>query len=176
MPSSYTPQKDQQTITPQGDSIAPMIEGVTFRELVTQIDERGSGVELFDPRWGWHAAPLAYAYIFTIRPGFTKGWSMHQHNEDRLLVYSGEMEIVLYDERTESTTFGLVSRIVLTEYDRRIMNIPPGVWHALHNIGSKDVMVVNFPTDLYDHTEPDKYRLPLNNDRIPFKFDNPRGW
>lgn len=171
-----TPRKDTQTITPQGESIAPLVAGVVLKDLVTQVDERGSGLELFNPHWHWHPEPLTYAYLFTIRPGFIKGWHMHQPNEDRLLVYAGEVEVVLYDERPGSATFGLISRIVLTEYRRRIMNIPPGVWHALHNIGNKDAIAVNFPTHLYDHSGPDKYRLPLNNERIPFKFDNPRGW
>ncbi len=40
--------------------------------------------------------------------------------------------------------------------------IPRGVWHAERCIGGKDAMVVNFPTIQYDHTNPDKYRLPLD--------------
>jgi len=56
------------------------------------------------------------------------------------------------------------------------MNIPAGVWHADHNIGSAEAVVINFPTIQYDHTNPDKYRLPLNTDRIPYKFDNSKGW
>jgi dTDP-4-dehydrorhamnose 3,5-epimerase len=69
-----------------------------------------------------------------------------------------------------------VSRIVLSEYRGRLMSIPAGVWHADHNIGTRDAVVVNFPTIPYDHESPDKYRLPLNNDRIPFVFKDPQGW
>ena len=168
--------RDKQTVTPDGESIAPLPAGVVFKDVITQIDERGSVVEMFDPRWGWHADPLVYAYTFTIRPGFIKGWGMHKLHEDRYFILFGEMEVVLYDERPDSPTFGLVSRIILSEYRRRLMNIPIGVWHAEQNIGNKDVVTVNFPTILYDHANPDKYLLPLNNDRIPFKFDSPRGW
>jgi dTDP-4-dehydrorhamnose 3,5-epimerase len=28
----------------------------------------------------------------------------------------------------------------------------------------------------YDHANPDKYRLPLDTDLIPYKFENSRGW
>jgi dTDP-4-dehydrorhamnose 3,5-epimerase len=55
------------------------------------------------------------------------------------------------------------------------MNIPAGIWHAVRNLGNKDVVAVNFPTMPYDYADPDKYGLPLNNERIPHKFDNPRG-
>jgi dTDP-4-dehydrorhamnose 3,5-epimerase len=107
--------------------------------------------------------------------GFRQGWGLHKLHEDRYFVLLGEMEVVLYDERPSSPTCGLVSRVVPSEYRGRLMNIPAGIWHADHNIGTKDVVVINFPTIPYDHTDPDKYRLPLNADRISYKFDNPRG-
>jgi dTDP-4-dehydrorhamnose 3,5-epimerase len=49
------------------------------------------------------------------------------------------------------------------------------VWHADHNIGTTDVIVVNFPTKPYEHANPDKYRLPLNTDLIPYSFGNVMG-
>ena len=171
-----TPEQDVQTVTPQGERVEKLPAGVTFHDVVTHGDERGSVVELFDPRWGWHPDPLVFSYSFTVRPGMIKGWGVHRHHEDRYFILFGEMEVVLYDDRPDSPTYGLVAKIVLTEYRRRLMNIPAGVWHADRNIGSRDVVVVNFPTIQYDHANPDKHRLPLNNDYIPHKFDDPRGW
>ncbi|HUP58780.1 MAG TPA: dTDP-4-dehydrorhamnose 3,5-epimerase family protein [Thermoanaerobaculia bacterium] len=168
--------RDVQTVTPAGEPTAALPAGVIRRDAITHIDERGSVVELFDPRWGWHADPLVFAYSFTIRPGFVKGWGLHKQHEDRYFILSGEMELVMYDERPDSPTYGLVSRVVMSELRRGLINIPAGVWHADHNIGQKDVVVVNFPTIQYDHTSPDKYRLPLENDRIPFRFHDVRGF
>jgi dTDP-4-dehydrorhamnose 3,5-epimerase len=173
--ASPEPVRDRATVTPAGDRLDPLPDGVVFHEVVTHVDERGSVVEMFDPRWTWHPAPLVYAYSFTIRPGFTKGWGMHKEHEDRYFVLYGEMEVVLYDERVGSPTEGLVATVVLSEHRRRIMNVPAGVWHADRNLGLKDVVVVNFPTIQYDHSNPDKYRLPLDTDRIPYRFENARG-
>ena len=36
--------------------------------------------------------------------------------------------------------------------------------------------MVNYPTIQYDHSNPDKYRLPLDTDLIPFSFDGAKGW
>jgi len=55
------------------------------------------------------------------------------------------------------------------------VNVPKFVWHADRNIGTSDAVVINFPTIQYDHSNPDKYRLPLDTDLIPHKFDGP-GW
>ncbi|HYH87473.1 MAG TPA: dTDP-4-dehydrorhamnose 3,5-epimerase family protein [Pyrinomonadaceae bacterium] len=171
-----TPKQDVQTVKSSGESVQQLPDGVTFHDVVTHVDERGSVVELFDPRWGWHKDPLVFSYSFTIRPGMVKGWAVHKKHDDRYFILIGEMKVVLYDDRPDSPTYRLVSEIILSEYRRRLMNIPAGVWHADQNIGSKDLVVVNFPTIQYEHDNPDKYRLPLENDYIPYKFDEPRGW
>ena len=153
-----------------------MATGHMIRPFDEELDTlRGTVCEMFDLRWGWHSEPLVFSYVFTIRPGMIKGWGLHKHHEDRYFIMFGELEVVLYDERPESPTHGLVSKIFLSEYRRRLMNIPAGIWHADRNIGSKDAVVVNFPTIPYDHANPDKYRLPLDTDLIPYKFENPRG-
>ncbi|PJF41016.1 MAG: dTDP-4-dehydrorhamnose 3,5-epimerase [Chloroflexi bacterium] len=168
--------RDSATVTSSGESLARLPDGVTFYEVPTHVDDRGYVVEMFDERWGWHKDPLVFSYVFTIRPGMVKGWGMHKKHEDRYFILQGEVEVVLYDVRPDSPTHGLVSKVVLSEYNRRLMNIPTYIWHANHNIGSKDVWVVNFPTQPYNHADPDKYRLPLDTDLIPYKFENVRGW
>ena len=173
---SKQPIQDSETVSATGESLERLPEGVRFHRAPTHLDERGSVCEIFDLRWNWHPDPIVFVYSFTIRPGKIKGWGLHKLHEDRYFVLSGEMEVVLYDARPDSKTSGVVSRVILSHYDRRIMNIPAGVWHANRNLGQTEVVVVNFPTIPYDHSKPDKYRLPLDTDEIPFKFDNPAGW
>jgi dTDP-4-dehydrorhamnose 3,5-epimerase len=142
-------------------------EGAEIRDLVTHSDERGTVCELYDDRWGFSGDPVVFAYLFTIRPGMAKGWGVHHEHDDRYAFLSGELEVALYDGREDSVTAGLESRLVLSIHHRRLLSIPRGVWHAERNIGSVDVQVVNFPTIPYDHTNPDKYRLPLDTDELP---------
>ncbi len=167
--------RDVSTVTPDGNLRQLLPAGVSFHDNVTHVDERGTVCEMFDPRWGWKPDPVVFTYCCTIRPGITKGWGLHKVNEDRYFLLFGELEVVLYDARPDSPTLGLVSRIFLSEYRRRLMNIPPGIWHADYNFGSKDAVLINFPTQPYNHANPDKYRLPLDTDQIPHKFDSPRG-
>jgi dTDP-4-dehydrorhamnose 3,5-epimerase len=51
-----------------------------------------------------------FAYCFTVRPGMIRGWGVHREHEDRYAILFGDMEVVLYDDRPESSTRGLVSR------------------------------------------------------------------
>lgn len=159
--------RDTQTVTADGQPIGRLPVGVILRDLVTHVDDRGTTCELYDPRWGVSPDALAFAYLFTIRPGAAKGWGMHKEHEDRYAFVGGELEVALYDARDGSPTAGLESRLVLSTYRRSLLVIPRGVWHAERNIGSEDVSVVNFPTIQYDHASPDKYRLPLDTDELP---------
>ena len=168
--------RDPQLATPDGHLVRRLTEGVTIRPLPTIEDARGSITELFDPRWQWHSDALVFAYTFSIRPGIVKGWNLHREHEDRYAIVQGTMELVLFDPRPDSSTCGEICRIVLSGHQRSIVNVPKNVWHADHNIGTTDVVVVNFPTLPYDHASPDKYRLPLDTPMIPFSFGGARGW
>ena len=82
---------------------------------------------------------------------------------------------MLYDDRPDSATQRMVAEVVLSEYRRGILSIPAGVWHAVHNIASRDAVAVSFPTELYNHEWPDKYRLPIDTPQIPHTFRTSRG-
>ena len=168
--------RDGQTVTSSGEPTARGLEGVRVHHLKTHIDDRGSLVEMYDPRWGFHPDPLVYAYSFTIRPGVAKGWGIHKLHDDRYFLLQGEVEVVLYDVRPDSSTCGQVARYRLSEFDRSLLSIPKLVWHATRNLGAKDFVGVNFPTMPFDHADPDKYRLPLDTPLIPFSFDGTPGW
>jgi dTDP-4-dehydrorhamnose 3,5-epimerase len=164
-------------VTPEGTPVGDLPEGVQVRELITHADERGTVCELYDLRWGVQADPMVFSYLFTIRPGAAKGWGIHREHHDRYAFLEGELELALYDEREDSPTSGMVASVVLSGRHRSLLTIPPGVWHAERNIGSSDVVVVNFPTIPYDHHNPDKYRLPLDTEELPVEITrNWRGW
>ena len=170
------PLQDRQTVTPGGEPLVELPFGSSLRETRTHVDDRGTVFELYDPRWEWHPAPMVFSYCFTIRQGKVKGWGVHHEHEDRYVLMFGEAKVVLYDGREDSPTFGLVSQVLLTEYRRQLLNIPAGVWHASQNLGDRDLVIVNFPTIQYDHANPDKFRLPLDTDQIPYRFEGVDGW
>jgi dTDP-4-dehydrorhamnose 3,5-epimerase len=164
------------TVTREGVPIATSMPGVKRHATPTQVDERGWLVELFHPGWDIATEPLVGAYVTTVRPGWAKGWGFHMEHEDRYFLLFGELEVVIYDVRSESPTRGQLSSIRLSEFNRGMLVIPRHTWHAMRNLGSKDAVVVNFPTIEYDHADPDKYTLPLDTPLIPYSFgDTPGG-
>jgi dTDP-4-dehydrorhamnose 3,5-epimerase len=175
MEAVTTPVKDPQTVTPSGERVTPLIAGVTIRSLVTHEDERGDLFEMYDPAWGVHPDPLVYVYQTSLRPGMIKGWIVHEKQDDRIATMIGHMRWVLFDNRPDSSTYRHLNVHTLSERVRSLLIIPRGVYHAVENVGTSDAIFVNMPTRAYDHADPDKYRLPLKNDLIPFDFGG-RGW
>ena len=163
-------ERDSALVRPDATPYRRLTQDVVIRRLTTHVDDRGSLTELYDPRWELHADPLVFSYVVSIRPKVAKGWSLHRKHDDRYCLLYGEMALLLYDVRPDSTTHGELCRITLHERDRCLVTVPRNVWHADHNIGDRDVVFVNFPTAPYDHASPDKYRLPLDTDLIPFRF------
>lgn len=167
--------KDEETVR-KGAPLVKLLDGMSFHESTSLVDSRGSLAEILDPRWNWHPDPIVYCYFSMIRPGIVKGWALHKLHEDRYFVIDGEIEVVLFDPRPNSSTYGKICRVVLSEERPRIMNVPTFVWHADHNIGLTNAKIVNLPTGQYDHANPDKYRLPLDTPLIPFDFGGLKGW
>ncbi len=171
-----TPTKDAQTVTAEGNPVKTWIEGVQIKRLLPQEDERGELCEMYNPAWGLHPAPLVYVYQTTLRTGKVKGWVMHEKQEDRLFMSMGVVRWALFDNRPESPTYKQLNVFTVSERYRALLVIPRGVYHAVHNVGTQDAVFINMPTAPYNHADPDKYRLPLKNDLIPFAFEDGLGW
>jgi dTDP-4-dehydrorhamnose 3,5-epimerase len=165
-----SPRRDGQLATPEGPR-REMIDGVRIREARTIPDDRGTICVAYDPRWGFSEEPMVYAYEVTIRPGAIKGWIVHETYDDRLFLAAGTIKWVLYDDRPDSPTRGLVSELYFDQHHRSLLRIPRGVWHAVQNVGREDARMVNFPTAPYDYESPDKTRLPLGTESIPYSFE-----
>ena len=164
------PRRDPQLATPDGRPLGDLVEGVAIREARTIPDHRGTVCVAYDPRWRFTEEPLVYTYLVTLRPGSVKGWIRHQTYDDRLFLFQGAVKWVLYDDREGSPSRGLLNELYFDHHHRALLCIPRGVWHAVQNVGSGDAAMFNHPTEPYNYEAPDKMRLPLDNDLIPYSF------
>jgi dTDP-4-dehydrorhamnose 3,5-epimerase len=164
-------QKAPQTVKPSGERVAPIIHGVRVHQQVTQQDERGSLTELYSPFWKFDDIPLVYLYAVMVRPGKVKGWAVHYKQVDRYFFHEGTLKLVLFDDRSDSPTHGMINELYFSEANRSLVLVPPHVFHAVQNVGSTDGLMINFPSVPYRHADPDKHTLPLQNDLIRYEFE-----
>jgi dTDP-4-dehydrorhamnose 3,5-epimerase len=170
VPSLDAATKLNQTVTSKGERVDPLIDGVRLRSATTHPDERGTVCEIYNPAWGLSNEPLVYVYQITIRPQQVKGFVLHRTYTDRLFFSFGTVKVVLYDDREGSSTRGMLNELHFGDHNRTQLIIPPGVWHAMKNVGTTDAIFVNCPTKPYNHEDPDKWTLPRDSDQIPYTF------
>src|SRR5687767_1654319 len=127
--------KDVQTVTTSGESVQEPIEGVHVRYAPTQADHRGTLCEIYDERWGFSSDPVPFVYMVTLGPGSVRGWIVHLEQDDRLFFARGTAKVALYDAREDSSTVGRVNVFHLGDHARGLVRIPPGVFHAVKNVG-----------------------------------------
>lgn len=170
------PKKSPPTVTAKGERLETLIEGVMIHQQVTQQDERGTLTEIYSPFWEFDSIPLVYLYSVTVNPGITKGWAVHQEQIDRYFFYHGSAKLVLYDDRPQSSTYGMINELYFSEVNRSLVLVPAHIYHAVQNVGKTDVIMINLPSSPYCHHDPDKHTLPLDNDFIPYKFERIIGY
>ena len=87
-------------------------------------------------------------------------------------MHHGTLQWAFYDDRPDSPTRGLLNKFTWSEKNRVVFVIPAGVYHAVTNVGQHDGLIINMPSRPYDHAHPDKFRVPLRNDKIPYPFQH----
>jgi dTDP-4-dehydrorhamnose 3,5-epimerase len=159
--------RDSQTVTSDGRPVATSIAGVRTFAPVNHVDHRGRVFEIFPGANDFWTDPVVYCYGFTVRPDQVKGWGLHREKDDRYTLISGELLTILFDARLDSPTHGVVQKVTLTPQGNRQLLIPTGVWHMNVNIGPEEVHLINHPTTVYHHENPDRLLLPWNTQEIP---------
>jgi dTDP-4-dehydrorhamnose 3,5-epimerase len=159
--------RDEATVRSDGSSLASVIDGVVTVAPINHVDHRGRVFEVFNGQGAMWAKPVVYCYAFTVRHGTTKGWGLHEHKDDRYTLISGEVLTVLHDARVDSPTHGLTQRVTLSGQGIRQLLIPAGVWHVNINLGEAEAHLVNHPTEVYVHGQPDRLLLPWDSPEIP---------
>jgi len=146
-----------------------MIEGVRLKELKPIPDERGRVMEILradDELF----EKFGQVYMTTAYPGVVKAWHYHKLQTDNMAVIKGMMKIALYDARKDSPTCGEVNEFFLGEHNFKLIRIPKMVYHGFKCVGQEEAIVINVPTQPYDHKHRDEYRLDPYENKIPYDW------
>ncbi|HHW42661.1 dTDP-4-dehydrorhamnose 3,5-epimerase [Desulfofundulus thermobenzoicus] len=147
-----------------------LIEGVVLKPLRLIPDDRGYLMEMLRSDWP-EFMKFGQAYITACYPGVIKAWHYHKLQWDHFVCVGGMARVVLYDPRDNSPTRGLVNVFHLGYLNPCLLKIPPEVYHGFTAEGGQTALIVNFPTELYNYSRPDEYRLPYNDPSIPYSWE-----
>jgi dTDP-4-dehydrorhamnose 3,5-epimerase len=106
------------------------------------------------------------AYFSTVNNHTIKGWKKHLRMISNLIVPSGKIRFILYDDRPGSASFKVLQEVVLSLENYQRLTVPPGIWMAFQGQSDNTNMLLNISSIPHDPSETES--LPLKNDIIPF--------
>jgi dTDP-4-dehydrorhamnose 3,5-epimerase len=133
-----------------------MIDGVTIIPLRTILDERGlvrHMMKATDP----HFHQFGEIYFSQIFPGAIKAWHVHRKMELNYAVVSGNIKLVLYDDRKDSPTYKEIQEIFMGEDNYVLVTIPVNVVNGFKAIGNEKAIVANCSTIPHDPSEIERF-------------------
>jgi dTDP-4-dehydrorhamnose 3,5-epimerase-like enzyme len=93
-------------------------------------------------------------------PGVTTAWHAHRRQFDEWFVIKGALKVGLAVENPDGTFRARF--ISLSEYDGKVLRIPPGVLHGWRNMTSEPAILMYHITEKYDPSDPDELRYSID--------------
>lgn len=146
-----------------------MIQDVTIKKLLTHTDDRGFFREILRDddkllsKFGQVSITMTY-------PGVIKAFHYHELQDDLWYVVSGMAQVVLYDLRKDSSTYGTTDVLYAGEQNPILIKIPIGVAHGYRVLGPEPVTLVYVTTASYDASKPDEKRISYDDPAIGFDW------
>jgi len=162
--------KDGQTADASGPLRQPAIAGVALHRSRNIVTGNGVTTEAFRPEWGLDPHGVDHIIHVQLRAHAVSAWHMHEQQVDRIFVTDGTIRVVLFDDREDSPSRGLVDVFNLGRMDPAIVSIPSGVWHGLQNLEASTSSFLNYFNRRYRYEDPDEWRLPADTTAIPYRF------
>ncbi len=127
------------------------IHDVTLKAIVKYVDQRGFLAETFRFDEIPEGVRPVMSYVSYTEPGVSRGPHEHVHQTDIFAFLGpGNFLIRLWDNRTNSQSFGKYMEFYGGQDNPIQVIVPPGVVHGYKNISQVERgMVLNYPNQLY---------------------------
>jgi UDP-2-acetamido-2,6-beta-L-arabino-hexul-4-ose reductase len=114
--------------------------------LVKREDNRGELAEFIK------SYPFGQIFVSRTKPGITRGNHYHLQKAEKFLVIEGDAVIRFrHIERDDVLEYPVCGR------DLRVVDIPPGYTHSIENVGTTEMIVLFWASDVFDPQRPDTY-------------------
>tara|TARA_B110000438_G_C15604208_1_gene559327 strand:+ start:277 stop:726 length:450 start_codon:yes stop_codon:yes gene_type:complete len=145
-----------------------MIDGIIITPLKQIPDERGKIMHMLrcdDKQFN----SFGEVYFSCVYPGAIKGWHIHKNVTLNYAVPFGNIKFVLYDDRENSPTKGMVQEVFMGPDNYFLVTVPPKVWNGFKGIGTTMAIVTNCTSLPHDPDEVS--RLDPFDESIPYDWN-----
>ena len=145
-----------------------MIEGVKIIKLITHGDERGFFREIFRFAEQFDEFPVGQMSHSLVKEDIVKAWHGHVYQSQWNYVVSGEINVVLYDNRKKSPTYGEAMDFIISDIGTpKAYFFPPGVLHG-YKCMKGPMQIIYVTSGVYDQT--DEIRISKEDPNIEYNW------
>ena len=99
------------------------------------------------------------AYFSSINENSIKAWKKHKKMTCNLVVPSGYVRFVMYDNRKDSKSKGMFDEVILSEENYNRLTIPPGIWFGFQSVKPITSTIINIASIKHDPNETERKEL-----------------
>ena len=130
-----------------------MIDGVKIIKLTTHEDDRGFFREIFLFSEQFEGIPVGQLSHSMVQEGVVKAWHGHVYQSQWNYVVSGQLQVALYDNRKDSTSYKELKEFVVGDSEESSgYFFPPGVLHGYKCIQGP-MQIIYVTSGVYDLDE-----------------------
>ena len=144
------------------------ISGVKIIKKDQIIDDRGKIMHMMRKDDNNFKA-FGEIYFSCVNPKSIKAWHLHKKMTLNYAIISGQLKIVLFDDRKKSSTKGAIQEIYMSTENYFLLSVPPLVWNGFKGIGTETSIVANCSDIPHDPGE--MIRISPNSKKIPYKWE-----
>lgn len=141
-----------------------MIDGVKLNPRRVIADSRGDVLHMVK-RTDDVFTEFGEVYFSKVVAGQCKTWRRRLRATSQLAVPVGLVHFVLFDDRSQSPTYGERIDIEIGETNHHLLTIPPLVWYAFENTGVATALIGSCASLPHDPSETEKREL--SDERMP---------
>lgn len=144
------------------------IDGVIVTPLKQIEDKRGAVFHVLR-KDSKNFKEFGEVYFSKINPGVVKAWKIHKEMTQNFCVPFGNLKLVIYDDRQDSLTRGILNEFVLNpDTNYNLITIPPNLWYGFKCVSQQYCLLLNVADKVHDPDE--SLQINYTNNKIPYKW------
>ena len=92
-------------------------------------------------------------YFSTIYHQSIKGCNLHKESVLNYVCIKGKVKLVLFDDRKESASKGVLQELILTPENYFLVTIPPNIWNGFKGLDEIESIIANCLTSPHNEKE-----------------------
>lgn len=118
-----------------------IIEGVIITDKPSIHDERGY-IQHFMRIDDYEYTKFGEVYFSIAYKNVVKAWHLHTEMTLNYLCVYGMIKLVLFDDRENSPTRGILNEFFIGEKNQKMITIPKSVWNGFKGYGERNFSII----------------------------------